>query len=140
MSVWKPVLAVERVRNALATVRAQRTLKTGDRVLRVRCGGGRGTFTFIEWDGPWAQGVSVTDCHARNILKVNGQTVDFAARDPGENAIETRRAARELMRHNRELRRDRQWWREKGMAVRAAETGQRERRRAATATTDEIPF
>lgn len=60
-----------------ATRRARRIVKPGRRVSRTLCAGRRGTFTFTHWEGEWMCGSAVTDCHALNVLKVDGRKVDF---------------------------------------------------------------
>lgn len=60
---------------------ARAAVRIGDRVQRVRCGGGIGTFTLTHWAGPWMCGKSVDDCHPVNVRKVNGLVVSFGGSD-----------------------------------------------------------
>lgn len=66
-----------------ATEMAREVIKPGDKISRRMCGGAKGTFTFIGWDGRWLQGKTVTDCHAAHIYKVNGVELDFYKQSGG---------------------------------------------------------
>lgn len=66
-----------RERNMLATERAKKVLKPGDRLCVSRCGGSQPTVTFVEWDGLWIRSRTLDDIAASNILRLNGKPVDF---------------------------------------------------------------
>lgn len=61
-----------------ATLLAKQTLRTGDRIRAVRCGGTKRTYIFECFCGDWIVSKSgIDDICATHIDKVNGQSVDF---------------------------------------------------------------
>ena len=61
----------------LATERAKRILKPGDRIRASRCGG-KSTYIFDGWEGRWiVSRTGIDDISAIHIDRLNGEPVNF---------------------------------------------------------------
>ena len=61
----------------ISTAAARAVLLPGDKLYIERCGGIKSTVKFLRWDKDWIVTPTLSDVHARHILKVNGKPQRF---------------------------------------------------------------
>jgi len=61
----------------ISTAAARAVLLPGDKLYVERCGGIKSTVKFLRWDKDWIVTPTLSDVHARHIIKVNGKPHRF---------------------------------------------------------------